>query len=423
MSGLTVTVVYVVDFPPVLQTEIRENGGELDNRRSGRLKDYFIPGKEGALSPVRTGSDGRFRLSGVGRDRMPLLSIEGGSAERTRVTVLTTTDPAYKPILMPAVSTGQSKIEGPRFELAVAPGRVIEGIVRDRDTGQPIAGAKVRSWFGETLTTDARGHFRFAGQPNAGDNMVQVTVERQPYISAAKSFNEAKDRAPVHLDIALKRGIWVEGKVTDATSGKPAGAAVVYYPFRDNPRLRECPDATVLNNNPSDEVDFPTDANGRFRAAALPGEGLLVVRASEPGYQVARPIDPELAARAYAMPGLLFYQYHAYMRIDAPAGKSLVIPDIALTPGRTQHIRVFGPDGRPLRGARVFRDCGSCCRRNACAGRRADLHPRQSRQARDDRDRARRTIAGRGGRADGRRARSDPCRAATDGDRDRPAGR
>jgi hypothetical protein len=51
-----------------------------------------------------------------------------------------------------------------------------------------------------------------------------------------------------------------------------------------------------------------------------------------------------------------YYQdrYHVLMPIDAPAGKTLVIPDIALAPGRAQHIKIAGPDGRPVPGARIY---------------------------------------------------------------------
>jgi hypothetical protein len=352
LSGLSVRVVYVNDFPADLLAKVRENGGEMPLDLWNRMHDAFIPGQGYPLSPVRTGPDGRFRMTGVGQDRLPLLVIEGGPVERTHVLVLTSTERDYKPIRLPAVSPGQQKIHGPRFELAVAPGRVVEGTVRDRDTGRPIAGARIRSWFMDTLTTDAQGRFRFEGQPKAGDSIVQVTVEREPYISAVRSFNEASGLEPVHLDIVLKRGVWVEGKVTDAVSGKPVKANVVYYPFRNNPLLKDCPDASVLNNNPSDEVEFPTDENGGFRAIGLPGKGLLIVTASEPGYQDARPIDPKLAENTYNRPGLV-YRFQASLPIDTPTDKTLVIPDISLTPGRAQHLRIIGPDGRPLRGARI----------------------------------------------------------------------
>jgi hypothetical protein len=43
----------------------------------------------------------------------------------------------------------------------------------------------------------------------------------------------------------------------------------------------------------------------------------------------------------------------ALVPIDAPADKSLAVPDIALAPGRPQHLQVIGPDDRPVAGTRV----------------------------------------------------------------------
>ena len=59
----------------------------------------------------------------------------------------------------------------------MAPTQPIEGIIRDKDTGRPIAGVKLRGMVfeenshvlapGVEATTDARGHYRLAGLPRA----------------------------------------------------------------------------------------------------------------------------------------------------------------------------------------------------------------------------------------------------------------
>jgi RNA polymerase sigma factor (sigma-70 family) len=357
IPGLSVKVGYIGACPPALLSKLRENAGKMNPELWGEMRNVFIPEGKGALRPVQTGADGRFRVTGVGRDRAAFLMIEGGPIEQSFAMVFTSGDRGYRPILLPRGGPDERKLEGPRFEMAVAPGREIEGTVRDRDTGQPISGAKITSWFGTAIPGDAQGRFRLAGQSKGRENHLTVTVEDQPYVKVVKPLNDSGGIAPVRLDIPLKRGVWAEGRVTDRATGKPVKAVVVYYPFRDNPNVNDCPDASFLNDNVSDEAECPTDADGRFRAAVLPGGGLLTVRATEPGYPAAKPLDGRTAGNVLHAAGNFQYDmdpYHALIPIEAPADKTLVVPDIALTAGRTQHIRIVGPDGRPVAGARVF---------------------------------------------------------------------
>ena len=69
-------------------------------------ENNLIVGREGPLPAVRTGPDGRFCLTGVGRDRVSLLFIEGESIEQTLAMVFTTRDSTYKPFLLPADNLG-----------------------------------------------------------------------------------------------------------------------------------------------------------------------------------------------------------------------------------------------------------------------------------------------------------------------------
>ncbi len=177
-------------------------------------------------------------------------------------------------------------------------------------------------------------------------------MDDQPYIKVVKPLKQQEVLDTARLDITLKRGVWVEGKVINRATGKPVKAVVVYYPFRDNLGVKECPDASFLNNNVSDEVEFPTDAQGRFRSVALPGGGILAVSVKEPGYVNDKRLDSKTAGNVLHIADFSYYMYpyHALVPIDAPVGKTLAIPDITLTPGRTQHIKIAASDGRPVRG-------------------------------------------------------------------------
>ncbi len=352
VSGLSVKLVCVIAVPQSLLASIRANDGQANPGQWEWMHNSLVPGKDGPLAPALTASDGRFRISGVGRDRLALLNIEGGAVEHKQAAVLTSSDPSFRSMILGDDTVGQWRIEPPRFELAVAPARRIEGTVRDGDNGQPIAGATIRS-YSDMVATDSNGRFRFEGQPRAGHRSIQATVDGQPYVGAGRSFDDAGGVTPIRLDLVLKRGVWVEGRVIDASNGKPIEASVVYRPFRDNPSIKEYPDAACANDDMSDDVVLRTDAQGRFRIVALPGGGVLMAMTRAPGYKAVGPIDPKLEQRILTVPGTVFVG-HALVPIDAPAGKTLVVPDIALRPGRTQHIRLAGPDGRPISGARVF---------------------------------------------------------------------
>jgi hypothetical protein len=228
------------------------------------MRDGIPLGERGPIPPVTTDPAGRFRLSGVGRDRLALLFIEGGSIERSETLVFTTSDPSFKPASLPAKVSGALPLLGPRFEMTVAPGRAVEGIVRDADAQQPIAGAKVVLYgIGLTGATDVQGRFRITGQPRSqpnSPNFVGVVVDGQPYVKVVKPTGSPRGLETIHTEIALKRGAWVEGRVVDRTTGQPVQAVVEYCPLGDNPHLKEYTGASFLDHIAGDEAEFPTDA-------------------------------------------------------------------------------------------------------------------------------------------------------------------
>ncbi len=162
-----------------------------------------------------------------------------------------------------------------------------------------------------------------------------MVVEGQPYIKVEKPIDDPTGLTPVPVEVVLKRGIWVEGRVINRANGRPVKAVVQYYPLRDNPHLKECPHAAFLNNNVSDEADFPTDAEGRFRAVALPGGGYLTILASEPGYLTADPLAPQVAGNVLHAANFEYHmrQFQGLVPIHPSAGERLAIADIMVCAG------------------------------------------------------------------------------------------
>ena len=203
-------------------------------------------------------------------------------------------------------------------------------------------------------TSDAQGRYRVEGMTRGSQCLLTVGVDNRPYISVSRLIEAQAGPDPVRLDVALKRGVWVEGRVAKASNGKPVKATIYYYPARDNPNVKECPDAPFLQARRPGNLLIETDGDGRFRTAVVPGRGIIVVQANAAGYLVVDPVDAKVAQEFLYLldsPQTLISQ--ALLPIDVPADKSLTLPESRLRQGPVQHIRLIDADGRPVAGARV----------------------------------------------------------------------
>lgn len=358
IAGLRVRLEALEKFPPAFLDEIRSNGGQIDLGKWAEVAYGLYAGEgEGELIPsVRTDADGRFRMTGLGRDRGALLLVDGGSIERTFALAMTSGDRDFRPIPLDAPFSGARTVEGPRFTITAAPGRVFDGVVRDRDTGLTIAGARINDWWGRRVVTDAHGRFRIENLPRTGPTQLSASVDGQPYVECFTPVNGGDGLRPIHIEMMMKRGVWVEGRVIDRASGRPVQAILSYYPTTDNPHVKDYPGALFLENSVPHLPVIPTDADGRFRAAVPPGRGLLTVRSITPGYIAVLPSShPE--TRRIINPlgfGPDLSTYNAFVSIDLPESGGKPLPDIALSRGREQHLRLVDPEGKLVTGTTVY---------------------------------------------------------------------
>jgi RNA polymerase sigma factor (sigma-70 family) len=363
VAGATVTAVKIAQYSPELLKSFRENHGVLWWDGIARASKPMLSGDDSLIPAVSSGADGRFRMTGIGRDRAVDIAVTGESIDGLAAYVITSSDPAYIPI----AGENKSKLLGPRFDLVAEPGRAIEGVVRDRDSRRPIVGARISSyrifWTNDSYyRSDAQGRFRMIGQPRGTGARLWLEVEQQPYIAEdvrtlEQTPHDPSGVEPAHVDVALKRGVWVEGKVVNRADGRPVSALVTYFPSRDNPHLKAWPDGAFAGDALfGNYAGFPTDVDGRFRAVALPGKGLLTVRTIAPGFLNADSLSPQ-ATGNYVNTDFLKRNLkgdQAAVPIDLGESEKSVIPDIALVPGRTQHVQVVDPNGRPVSDLRVF---------------------------------------------------------------------
>ena len=197
-----------------------------------------------------------------------------------------------------------------RLETAVTAG----GQVLD-EKGKPVAGAKVKvrltnhpkpaksdgrvgyggtfSWGDEAATTDAEGRWSVANVPDHPEAELSILVIHPDFVtdrlwttkSSGVTTKMFREGTAAHT---LKAGVIVRGQVTDP-DGKPIKDAVIVR--GDDPYMQN----TISM--------FSTDADGRYRLAALPS-GMTSITVVAPGWAPQlRKVDlkPDLAAQDFRM--------------------------------------------------------------------------------------------------------------------------
>ncbi len=325
--------------------------------------------KRWTVAPPReatTDAEGRFRLAGFGRDRVVTLRLDGPTIVSQDLHVLT------RPGETIAAAQGKGDLDGvttyypARFRHAAAPTRPIIGVVRDKDTKKPLAGVTVQSNRlandpipGRDLvetTTDAEGRYRLTGMPKGEGNVILLVPRAdQPYLSVHAPVHDGPGLDPATVDFALKRGLWVEGKITDKATGKLVRGYVDYFALPGNPNLTDHPgfEGTVPPLR-----GVATKADGSYRVVGLPGPGLIAVYYTD-HYLRAPERDDEYGIKEETLftsprPLGLPVNYSALARIDPAKGVDSVRRDVTLDPGWTFTGTLLGPDGKPVDGALGF---------------------------------------------------------------------
>jgi hypothetical protein len=323
-------------------------------------------GELGHLLAATTDREGRLRLNGIGRERIVYLAIEGRGIQTLRRYARTRPGPAV------AVNDGAVDFTfyGSDFEHTAPLSVPVVGTIRDRDSGEQVAGVMIQSQklagdpvVGQDLVhavTDAQGHYQLTGLPVGKDNRLLAIPIGRPYLLSVKEVEVSADRESVQLDWQLKRGVWIRGQVCDVKSGTPLQASVQYFVFRDNPQQESAPG--LLGATPSSRFTYRTDKEGRYAIAGLPGRGIVGVwaglaRENYPEGAGAGKIQGSVGGRGpYATfdtypERCVAFQFHALAEVDVPEGAESFVQDFQLDPGETLRGKVLDPEGRPLSGA------------------------------------------------------------------------
>jgi RNA polymerase sigma factor (sigma-70 family) len=312
-----------------------------------------------------TADDGRFTLTGIGRDRVAELIVSGPGIATTQVHVFSRPEPEVRADDRGTMRRHPFIVRAPGSQLVLAPTQWVQGVIRDKDSGKPIAGLEIQAAVfeqddrnpdpGIEATTDAEGRYRIEGLPKAGAYRLLIkTVKGLPYTNTSLRVPaESPGTEPVIFDIALKRGVVVRGKVTDKVTGRPIRGSASYYAFNDNPNVREYPGFSDGNVQYAD-----VDDAGRYEIVALPGRGLIAVRDElrryrpTTGYEDIAGYDAEHKVFR-TVPWYLPADQFIVAEVVADRKAESILLDLQADPGKSVAIEVVGPDGAPIGGIKV----------------------------------------------------------------------
>jgi RNA polymerase sigma factor (sigma-70 family) len=322
------------------------------------LQDYHWLDQQswaGLSRGVTTDRTGRFTLTGVGRDRIAVVHVSGRAIE-TRVVEVSTR------------SAADAKVD-----LILGPTKVIEGTVRARDTGKPLAGVWLygnevnycRSiWLRPIRArTDRQGRYRLVGLPKVGSYEVSVyPADGGSYLSAVRQVADSEGLKPLTADFSLRRGVPVRCRLLDKETGQLVRGQVMYEVAHDNPLRREADFPRRLILSREFNRYRGTDQDGFARFTAYPGAGVVFAVAGygNPPYLLGR-LRPEDETRgrfplSKGDPANGFLELmNGYQRLDPDVSKDKLLTfDILLTRGRELKGTLLGPEGKPLPGATAF---------------------------------------------------------------------
>jgi hypothetical protein len=323
-----------------------------------------MPGQPAVLT---TGADGRFRLAGVGRERLVQFRVEGpGIASAWLGTVMTR---AAEKVAGPG-----THVYGASFDHVAVASRPIRGVVRDKETGKPLAGVCVeggsKGASGCQAVTDKEGRYELLGLAKSPSYSLVAKPPDGLHFQRRVELQDTPGLGALTADIELVRGLRVRGRVTDKATGLPvARARVDYYPLYPNPHVGKVPGPW------QPRAEAATGPDGSYALTVLPGPGVIGVMGPErdaympalvtlqerkdffkiPVDNIFHPLEDFLTADAGGRPGGIYQaDYHALVPLEPGEKEAALVKDVALERPQERKGRVVGPDGRPLTGVTAF---------------------------------------------------------------------
>ena len=362
-----------------------------------RPADYAIPQGEkylhfpaAALLTAATDADGRFTISGVGVERVAELHLQGAGIANAALWIVNRAgfdpkpynlpaDDAYRsaPKMMNPPSVGMA-LRGPNVSVVAEPEKPIFGLVKDADSGKGMPNVLVHLDQRHGIPspplvearTDARGRYEYRGAGKTKTYHLSVASDSATgYLAAQVDAADTVGYAPVTVDLRLKKGVIVTGKILDKATGKSVPGFAQSEVLVNNPCVKDYPPFGFGIGRRED-----TAADGTFRLVTIPGPVLLMggyypSRTSKFDYidfeKYRRPIaDPEhpeyfskLQGGRSSFVGYLSYrggigvlQGHSCKVLDIKPGTAVVHQDLVLERASILEVKIQDAEGRPVGG-------------------------------------------------------------------------
>ena len=391
-DGATEVEIHLIAAGPPLQGRILDERGKPVAGAKVATEGIFVPrsGSDGLDRILRersnkvleaeaaylwanlaatTGPDGWFSLAGVGTDRIASLIITGPTIAQTKARAMTRVGPSVTFAGEDTQEVGSLLTILPdRFDLTLKPTRIVEGVVRDSESGQPLAGWRVEGsavegnpgrgdriqFAGAEARTDAQGRYRLVGLPVFWSYAIEFDPPKaQPYLDT--KFNHHHKLAtlapePVIMDWNPRRGVFLSGRASDKVTHQPLAGWVETLPY---PIGYRGSDETAHERTESAEV--VTDAQGQYRIAVPVGKSVVAFRAFDGDrYRMAQgaeklPLyDPKTREISQAIAPINATNYHVLQEIHIEPNTPDATLDIQVDPEGTIELTVLDPEGKPL---------------------------------------------------------------------------
>ncbi|WZO96313.1 M56 family metallopeptidase [Isosphaeraceae bacterium EP7] len=333
----------------VVRLETYSNGFWRDTK-TARYTQYGMDGEDWDARPrfypgeFRTDDEGKFVIDGyVPANMFATLTLRHPDYSVEELTV--STGASIEPT--PDLAAFSIRPLPREFTHTLLPPHPVVGRITDAETKAPLAGVTVevtpmRKHGGKPIRslTDADGRYRVSDREGEHYWVAVYPKSSSGYLPAERGMVQWKDgESDLRIDLPLRRGVVIRGRVIDETNGGPiAGAGVVYQPKRGNPQVRA-----------DDDFRSPTitDSEGRFTLTGVRGPGVVVAEGPSDSYirRAVAPIDFGHTSSLHV---------HGLARIEVPAVGEGSEAVVGLKRGFTLEARVTGPDGSPLDSVRAW---------------------------------------------------------------------
>ncbi len=354
-------------------------------RELGRT--HLIPG---LTVETVTDANGRFTFKGLGRDRLARLKVSATNVLDTNVQVMAR-DSDNVGLFLDFDQKPTQTVYGADFTLQLKRGLAVKGIVRDRDSKQPIAGMWVTKVYNPLThpalcegvpVTDENGRFEFTGLDPAmltlEEKHRRFTAIPQPGVTylqaraaikadAADPSQDAGSAVNANVVIECVRGISYRLKLVDE-DGHLVEGTVECRTVSPNPLSADLVVPLMAGTNWPVMNRAARQADGTYEGFVLPGPGAIMVEM--PNRRAWRPafVDPKTffasatteenkeAENSYGTRDTLRTfgglkdqkRSNAIILVNPPAGSESLELTATVYRDRPRLVSLVDPEGRPV---------------------------------------------------------------------------